>query len=269
MSNGQINLLFVADVFGNPGRSILSELLPKIVEENGIDFVIVNGENAAGGKGITPKTMQQILDAGVHVITGGNHIWDKRDCIEEVTSHTTLVRPANYGPNVPGRGYNIFPVPDKNFKIAVINLMGRVFIEAPLDCPFRKFDEIYKEVREDADIVFVDFHGEATSEKIAFGHYVDGRAAVVVGTHTHVQTSDEHLLKRGTAYITDAGMTGPKDSVIGVQANGIIQRFLTGLPTRHEVASGRNTLNSVFVSIDKVSKKAISISRINSPELNR
>ena len=238
------------------------------MEENGIDFVIVNGENVAGGKGLTPKTMQQVLDSGVNAITGGNHIWDKKDCIEEITSHTTLVRPANYGPGVPGRGYNIFSVPGKNFKIAIINLMGRVFVELPLDCPFRMFDEIYKEVREEADMVFVDFHGEATSEKMAFAHYVDGRATVVVGTHTHVQTADEHIMKRGTAYITDAGMTGSKDSVIGVQANSIIQRFLTGLPVKHEVASGRDTLNSVFVSVNKVTKKAASISRINTPELN-
>ncbi|MBF0273850.1 MAG: TIGR00282 family metallophosphoesterase [Nitrospinae bacterium] len=257
------NLLFVGDIVGKPGRKVLKHKLPEIIERHNVNYVVANCENSAGGKGVTTKTLDEVFNAGVDVVTGGNHFWDKKDQIPEITANPSVIRPANYGPAVLGKGFGIYTIEKFGLSIGVINLMGRVFIEIPLDCPFRKFDAIFDEIKNQCDIILVDFHGEATSEKIAFGRYVDGRATMVFGTHTHVQTADEQVFPKGTAYISDAGMTGPKDSVIGVKVDGILKRFLTGLPIKHEVAEGNNTINAVLVSCKRKTFKVESILRIN------
>lgn len=259
-----LNILFIGDVNGKPGRAAVKALLPGIRKDKQIDFVIANGENAAGGFGITAKTFDELISMGIDVITTGNHIWDKKEVYTLIPAQPRLLRPANMAEENPGRGYNVYECEKngKTHRIGVINLTGRVYLP-PSDDPFKKAVKIANEIRVSTKVIIVDFHAEATSEKVALGHYLDGKVSAVFGTHTHVQTADEKILKEGTAYITDAGMTGPHDSVIGVKKEQIIRRFLTFLPDRFELAEGDNRLNGVVVSVDEETGKSTSIERLN------
>ncbi len=255
-----MKFLIVGDIIGRPGRRCLKKLLPQLREEFEPDVLIANVENSAGGFGLTEKVYRELKELGVDVMTSGNHIWDKKEVFRFIDDTKDLLRPANYPQGVPGRGWNIF---EKNgTKFAVINLMGRIYLDPNLDNPFRVFDSIYSEVFQEANIVIVDFHAETTSEKWAFGLYTDGRASVVYGTHTHVPTADETILPRGTAYTTDVGMTGALYSVIGMKSKEPIERFILGLPRRFEVEDrGDIVLNAILVDINEEGR-AVRIERI-------
>lgn len=257
-----LTVLVVGDVFGEPGRAALLGLLPRLKREHEVDCTIVNVENAAAGFGVTPRIARSFLDGGVDVMTSGNHIWDRKEIIEYIVKENLLLRPANYPVGTPGVGSVV--VKAGPHKVAVLNLMGRVFLPI-IDCPFRKADEEVARLREETPIVVVDMHGEATSEKQAMGWYLDGRVSAVVGTHSHVQTADERILPEGTAYITDLGMTGPVDSVIGVARELAIQRFLSQMPNRFEPAKGPAALHGAVVRIDPESGKALEIRRLRVP----
>ena len=251
-----MRILMIGDIIGRPGRRAIRSLVPEMREEHGIDLVIANAENTAGGFGLTLETAYELLENGVDVLTSGNHVWDQKEIVPHMDEGLPLVRPANY-PDAPGRGYIVHD------GVMVMNLIGRVFM-APLDCPFRTAASILNEVAEDGPrVVLVDFHAEATSEKQAMGWYLDGRVSAVVGTHTHVGTVDTRVLPSGTAYVTDVGMTGPMDSVIGSDSSAVLDRFLTGLPNRLTVASGPVIMNSVLVEVDSESGKALSIDRMD------
>jgi 2',3'-cyclic-nucleotide 2'-phosphodiesterase len=254
-----MKILFIGDVVGSPGRNMVNEYLPKLKKKYNPTFTIVNGENAASGKGITEKIYRGFLQAGAQAVTLGNHTWDKRDIFEFIDEAPHLVRPANFPKDTPGKGYTLLKVND--LLLAVINLQGRTFLP-PIDCPFQKADEIINEVKQHTPYIFVDFHAEATSEKQAMGWYLDGQVSAVVGTHTHVQTADERILPKGTAYITDVGMTGPYDGILGVEKEAVLKRFLTSLPVRFEVTSGREQLNAVLMTFNKQTGKAEDIQRI-------
>lgn len=253
-------LLVVGDVHGRPGRRILKERLSRLRARHDAQFVIVNGENAAGGAGLNREVAAEILAAGVDVITGGNHIWQHRGAYELLDTEPRIVRPLNYPPGVPGRGTVVAASKD-GVAVAVLNLQGRVFMP-DVDDPFRAVRAELEGVRERARVIVVDFHAEATSEKIAMGWFLDGRVSALIGTHTHVQTADERILPKGTAYITDVGMTGPRDGVIGMDRDRILERFLTGLPVRFEVASGPAQLSAVAVDVDEETGRARRIERI-------
>jgi len=257
-----MNILMVGDVYGESGRAALARLLPKIRHEHAIDFCVVNVENAAGGFGITPPMARQFLEQGADVMTSGNHIWDKKEIVEYIAKENLLLRPANYPAGTPGSGF--ITVKAGPHKVAVLNLMGRVFM-TPIDCPFRKADELVPELRKEASVVLVDFHCEATSESQAMGWWLDGRVSAVVGTHRHVQTADERVLPQGTAYITDLGMTGPTDGVIGVDRELILQRFLTQMPARFEPAKGPAALHGVIIVVDPETGRASDIRRLRVP----
>jgi len=245
-----VKLLFVGDVFGQPGRAALLAWLPAYRETQGIDFVIANGENAANGAGITSKLARKLLDGGVDVLTTGNHIWRQREVFGFLAEDERIVRPANYPPGAPGRGLTVRPAADGT-PVAIVNLAGNLYMDTGLS-PFRLVDQLVDEAHAQAATVIVDLHAEATSEKVAMGHYLDGRVTAVVGTHTHVQTSDARVLPGGTAYITDVGMTGPLESVIGVRTDIIVQRFLTEMPQRFEVADdGPVRLDAVLISAEE------------------
>jgi 2',3'-cyclic-nucleotide 2'-phosphodiesterase len=243
-----MRLLFVGDVFGKPGREVLSRWLPDFVGDRGVDFVIVNGENAANGAGITSKIAERMLAGGVDIITTGNHVWRQKEVYGFLASDDRIVRPANYPVGAPGRGLTVRPVASGG-EVAVINLAGELYLNTGLS-PFRIVDRLVDEAQQLADTILVDLHGEATSEKVAMGHYLDGRVTAVVGTHTHVQTSDARVLPGGTAYITDVGMTGPRDSVIGVRTDVILRRFTTELPQQFEVADGPVRLDAVLIDAE-------------------
>lgn len=248
----------IGDVVGQPGRRAVSRLLPGLRQELGLDLVIANGENAAGGYGITPDTAEELLHGGVDILTSGNHIWDQKEIIPQLDEGLPLLRPANY-PAAPGRGYLV------QDGVMVLNLMGRLFMPT-LDCPFRTANRALAEVQEQGEappVVIVDFHAEATSEKQALGWYLDGRVSAVIGTHTHVGTVDARILPKGTAYLTDVGMAGPVNSVIGSDANAVIDRFLTGMPQRAAVAGGPALLNAVMVEVNPETGQALSIQRID------
>jgi 2',3'-cyclic-nucleotide 2'-phosphodiesterase len=255
-----LRIIFIGDIVGSPGRQAVAHVLPKLKEEFSPDLIIANGENAAGGTGITQDVAREIFGNGVDVITLGNHAWAKKDIYPYLDDEPRIVRPANYPNGVPGRGWAICHA-DAGVPVAVVNLCGRVFMDH-LDNPFRAIDQILEKLRNQAGIVLVDFHAEATSEKVAFGWYVDGRVSAVIGTHTHVQTADEQVLPDGTAYITDVGMTGPVDSVIGVKKDIIISRFLTHMPNKFEIADGRTLLSAVMMDIDSDNGRAIAIHRL-------
>ncbi|NLI12671.1 TIGR00282 family metallophosphoesterase [Pelotomaculum propionicicum] len=255
-----MRLLAIGDIVGRSGRRAVKVNLGGLRRELGLDLVIANGENAAGGKGITKEVAQELFASGIDVLTMGNHVWNKKESFEYISRETRIVRPANYPPGVPGSGSGIYVTPGK-VKVGVINLAGRVFLPA-IDCPFRKADEIIARIKEKAQVVIVDFHAEATSEKVAMGWYLDGRVTAVVGTHTHVQTADERVLPGGTAYITDLGMTGPIDSVIGVKKEIIIDKFLTQIPQYFEVATGPFQFNGAVIEINEDTGEAVSIERI-------
>lgn len=255
-----IRLLFIGDIVGKPGRELVRRGLRALVAHHAIDVVIANGENAAAGFGITPDIADDLFEYGVDVLTGGNHSWDKKEIIPYMADHPRLLRPANFPAGAAGGGRVVVHTRG-GVPVAVINAMGRVFMTA-LDDPFRVVLQEIEAVRSEARIVFVDFHAEATSEKVAMGWHLDGHATAVVGTHTHVATADARLLARGTAYITDVGMTGPHDSVIGVERGAIIQRFLTGLPQRFETATENPRLNAVIVTADEATGRAVGIERL-------
>lgn len=252
-----MRVLMVGDVVGRPGREAVTELLPQLRSSLGIDRVVLNGENAAAGRGLTEKTARELLAAGVDVITSGNHIFDVRDFVPALDRDWPVLRPANYPPSAPGRGVcNIGP-------FTVISLMGRTFMPVQTDDPFRTADAILDGLGEDA-IVFVDFHAEATSEKQAIAWYLDGRVAAVVGTHTHVPTADARVLPGGTAMVTDLGMVGVRDSIIGDDVTSVLDRFLTAMPTRLPVADGAEvTFNSVLIEVDDATGRARSIERVD------
>ncbi len=254
-----LRVLLIGDVVGRPGRSALRAHLQPLLKRERVDFVIANAENAAGGFGITEKAGQELFGFGIHVLTSGNHIWDKKEAVPYIEKEDRLLRPSNYPLGVPGNGSIVYPLAN-GVSVAVLNLSGRVFMP-DMDCPFRKADEFLRQVSGRTKIIIVDFHAEATSEKEAMGHYLDGRASAVIGTHTHVQTADEAVLKGGTAYISDVGMTGPTDSIIGVRKEQVIERFLHQVPTRFEVAKGPTVISAVMVEIDVDSGRASSIKR--------
>jgi metallophosphoesterase (TIGR00282 family) len=251
--------LFLGDIIGRPGRRALKKFLPALLEKYSPSLVVANGENAAGGIGITPDICRQLL-AQVDVLTSGNHIWDKKDAVEYLDQEPRLLRPVNYPAPNPGKGVYSFETKE-GFQVAIINLQGRVFME-PIDCPFRAADRELKSLEEKNPITLVDFHAEATSEKQAMGWFLDGRVAAVVGTHTHVTTADEKILPQGTAYITDVGMVGGYESVIGLKREQAIQRFLTSRPQRFEPGKSGLMLSSVYIEVDTKTKKAISIKRV-------
>ena len=259
-----MKVLFLGDIIGKPGRNAIDRNLDVLIGKHDIDMVIANGENAAGGIGISVKTAGSLLNMGIDIITTGNHVFKKREIYNLLDSEDRLLKPANYPPDTPGRGYNIYEVEKLgNLKIAVINLCGRVFVEN-LDCPFRTVDRILEYVSQETSIIIVDMHAEVTSEKVAMGWYLNGRVSAVVGTHTHIQTADERVLPDDwTAYITDVGMVGPRDSVIGVKKENIIERFLTGMPQKFTVAREDVWINGVVIDIDEKTGKASSIKRIN------
>lgn len=264
-SSGLFKVLFIGDVISRSGRNAVESLLPRLKDEYAVDFTIANGENAAGGFGLTKRLAEELSSLGIDVLTSGNHIWDRREVMADLDSMPNVLRPLNYPPGVPGRGWAIYEA--SGARVCVINLAGRVFMPA-LDCPFRTVAGV---LGNDAlagfpeTLTIVDMHAEATSEKVAMGWYLDGKVSAVVGTHTHVQTADERVLPGGTAYITDVGMTGPFDSVIGVDKAAIIQRFLTAIPNRFDSASEDVWLCGVVISLERASGRATAIERIRIP----
>ncbi len=250
-----MKILAVGDVIGKPGRQACAALLPDLREQYQLDLVIINVENAAGGRGVTPSIAEQLLDTGADVLTSGNHVWAFKEIIPYLDSEMPLLRPLNYPPGVPGRGYFA------NDRYMVVNLIGRTFMNT-VDCPFRAMDRLLDDLENRPPVIIIDFHAEATSEKVAMGRYLDGRVSAVLGTHTHVGTIDTRVLPKGTAYVTDIGMVGPMDSIIGDDADLVLQRFLTMLPNRLSVGKGRTMFNAVLVETDDTTGKATSIERI-------
>lgn len=255
-----MKILAVGDIVGSIGLKKLKEVLPMLKKENNIDFVIVNGENVAGGMGITEKDFNAILGAGANVVTLGNHTWAKKDVFSFINNER-LIRPANYPKGVPGNGYGIYNCNNK--KIAVISLMGRTNINILTENPFLEADNIIEKIKNEVDYIVVDFHAEATAEKIAMGHYLDGMINILFGTHTHTQTADEIILPKGTAYITDIGMTGPKNSVIGMDIEASLKRFITTLPERYKLAEGEAIFNGCIFDINENKSRIEKINRIN------
>jgi metallophosphoesterase (TIGR00282 family) len=253
-------ILFVGDVVGRPGRRALRELAPELLDEERPDFLIINSENSAGGFGFNQRSTQSLFDAGADVLTNGNHTWDKAEALDLAEEDSRIVRPENYPPGTPGHGYGVFES-RSGLKVGVLNLLGRVFMNA-CDDPFRIGRRVLEEMRRETPVLFVDFHGEATSEKGAFAWHVDGLASVVVGTHTHVPTADTRILPKGTAFQTDAGMTGGYEGVIGMDKGNSLKRFLTGFPVRFEPATGDLRLDAVCVDVDPKTGRAIAARRI-------
>jgi metallophosphoesterase (TIGR00282 family) len=255
-----LRILFIGDIVGRSGRRAVAEFLPAFVDEREVDFVIANGENAAGGIGITPRIGDELFDLGIDVLTTGNHVWDKREAFDYLGLCERVLRPANYPPGAAGRGAAVYETTGGGV-VGVVNLQGRVFMQE-IDCPFRRGSELLMSLRESTRVLVVDFHAEATSEKLALGWYLSGQASAVVGTHTHVQTADERVLDGFTAYITDVGMTGPSDSVIGIKKELSIARFVTQLPQRFEASSSPSTMCAVLIDVDERTGAAGSIERI-------
>ncbi|HSW38359.1 MAG TPA: TIGR00282 family metallophosphoesterase [Acidobacteriota bacterium] len=258
-----MRILFLGDIFGKPGRRLVHDHLRNLINEHRIDFCLANAENAAAGFGVTPPIAEDLFDCGIDVLTSGNHIWDKRAISPYLSEQPRLLRPHNYPRGVPGSGFFIGDT-DCGVRLAVLNLQGRVFM-APIDCPFTTGSSAIEQIRKQTSIIIVDFHAEATSEKQALGWYLDGRVSAVIGTHTHVMTADERILPKGTAYITDLGMTGPHDSIIGSEQDAALDRFLRQLPNRLEPASGNLRICGVVIEVDETSGRALSIMRLNLP----
>jgi metallophosphoesterase (TIGR00282 family) len=254
-----MKIFFISDIVGRPGRRVLKDHLTSILESRRVDLCVANGENAAAGSGITPALAEELLGLPVDVLTSGNHIWDKKEILEYIPHQPRLVRPANFPPGAPGQGFFVGATRG-GFPYAVISLQGRVFMP-PSDCPFRTMDRLLAELSAEIRVILVDFHAEATAEKQALGWYLDGRVTAVIGTHTHIPTADESILPGGTAYLTDAGMTGPHDSVIGVDKGIIVSKFLNQIPAKFEPASGDVRLNAVEIEVDPVTGRAVSIQR--------
>lgn len=256
-----MKILVLGDVVGDPGRKALREFLPKIKAEGRADFIIVNGENAAGGIGLTPAVAQEMLNYGVDVITSGDHVWKYPEIGEWMDEHPQAIRPINYPEGAPGSGSAIVKSA-QGIKVGVINALGRVFL-ATVDCPFKTVETEIKKLREQTKIILVDIHAEATSEKVALGYFLDGRVSAVVGTHTHIQTADEQILPGGTAYITDLGMVGPYESVLGRDIDSVLRKFLTQMPTRFPVAKNKIRMCGVLIEVDPESGRALRIERVN------
>ena len=248
-------ILAIGDVIGKPGRQALNVFLPQIKQEYGVDLTIVNAENSAHGIGVTPETAEELLKAGADVLTSGNHVWAQKAILPCLDSEMPLIRPLNYPPGIPGKGYIV-----KN-GVLVVNLIGRTFMDN-YDCPFRTMDTLLATLENKPPVIFVDFHAEATSEKVALGRYLDGRVSAVLGTHTHVGTIDARILPKGTAYVTDIGMTGPMDSIIGDDPENVLKRFLTQLPYRLSAGSGKSVVNALLVRVNDITGKATDIERI-------
>jgi metallophosphoesterase (TIGR00282 family) len=255
-----LKILFIGDVIGSPGRQALVRKLDRLIDRHQVDLVVANGENAAAGFGLTPDVARELFEVGVDVLTSGNHIWDKREIYPYLDDQFHLLRTANYPGDAPGRGSGILAT-SAGLKDGVINLEGRIFMN-PLECPFRTADRLISELRRETKVILVDFHAEATSEKMALGHYLDGRVSAVIGTHTHVQTADEQILPGGTAYLTDAGMTGARDSVIGINKEIAVGKFLSQLPARFEVAKKNPVLNGALVEVNPETGLALAIGRV-------
>lgn len=260
LNNETINVLFIGDIVGKSGRNIVKTLLPKLIEKYNSELVIANAENSAGGFGITDKVAEELFSYGIDVITTGNHVWDKKEAIPYIAKESRVLRPLNYPEGVPGTGSIVLRT-KKNNLVGVLNVSGRVFMNI-LDCPFRVTKREIERIKKETNIILIDFHAEATSEKIAFAFYLDGKVSAIVGTHTHVQTADERILPKGTAYITDVGMTGPENSVIGFKEEGIIEKFLTQMPKKYEVSPSPAILSAVSLDIDRLNGLAVKIERI-------
>ncbi len=256
-----MKIMFIGDIVGSPGRMAVSELLPPLISKKKIDFVIANCENVAAGFGVTQKVVEELYKAHINVLTSGNHIWNKKEVLDFIGKSDRLLRPANYPDTTPGSGTTLVTLPTGE-SVGVLNLAGRIFMQ-PIDCPFVAAKNKVAELRKKTNIIIVDIHAEATSEKKALGWYLDGEVSAVLGTHTHVQTADEMILPQGTAYISDAGMTGPFDSVIGIKKEAIIERFLTQMPNRFEVARDDVRMQGVIMNIDSATGKAVSIERVS------
>ncbi|MEK3882215.1 TIGR00282 family metallophosphoesterase [Paenibacillus sp. PL2-23] len=258
-----MNVLFIGDIVGNAGRSALKKTLPALRDKYKPHIIIVNGENAAAGRGITKAIAREFFEWGVHGITMGNHTWDNKDIFEWIDDEPRLVRPANFSPEAPGQGMAVIKANGKS--LAIINLQGRAFLP-PIDCPFRKADELIDQASSSTKAILVDFHAEATSEKIAMGWYLDGRASVVLGTHTHVQTNDDTILPGGTGYLTDVGMVGSKEGVLGMERGAVLHKFLTQLPARFVVDEGNWFLHGLSIEIDEATGKATKLAKIRLTE---
>ncbi len=258
-----MKILFIGDIVGEPGRRAVHTLLPKLREQHGLDFIIANGENSAGGNGITPRIATELFAAGIDVITSGDHLWDQKEVMELLAGEKRFLRPTNYPVGTPGQGSGVFEVrgPRSEVRIAVLNAQGRTFMAA-LENPFSVVPPEIERLRAETKIIFVDMHAEATSEKIAMGRMLDGQVSAVVGTHTHVQTADEQIFPGGTAYLSDAGFTGPQESVLGREIEPVIRRFITNMPQRFEVAKGRVMLHGVVVQVDETTGRAEGIWRV-------
>jgi 2',3'-cyclic-nucleotide 2'-phosphodiesterase len=255
-----MKVIVIGDIVGKPGRKVLTAKLKSLKDQHEAEFVVANAENAAEGAGVVPKVGDEIISAGVDVMTSGNHIFDKKEVIPYIENEPRLLRPANYAPDAPGRGLWLGSTASGT-PVAVINIQGRIFMP-PTECPFRTADRLLAEIGNRAKVIIVDHHAEATSEKLAMGRYLDGRVSVLVGTHTHVQTADEQVLVGGTAYITDLGMTGPYDSIIGVESQLVVTRFLRGMPIRYQTATDNPQLHGVVVEIDERTGKSVGIQRL-------
>ena len=254
-----MKILIVGDVCGRPGRAAFAKYTPELKKKYAVDVVIVNGENSAGGKGITRKSLEALYHGGADIITTGNHVWDKKEVLDIIDAEPFLIRPANYPEGTPGKGWCVYPFKAKN--IGVLNLSGRAFMP-PMDCPFQRVEDVLHEMQQEGDVLILDMHAETTSEKMAMGWYLDGRVQAVVGTHTHIQTADARILPKGTAYITDLGMVGPWNSVLGVKTECILEKFTTCRPVQFDLADGPNVYSAVVVEIDEQTNKAVGIERI-------
>lgn len=262
----RVKILFIGDIVGEPGRRAVQTLLPKLREQHGLDFVIANGENSAGGNGITSRIATELFAAGIDVITSGDHLWDQKEVMELLASEKRFLRPTNYPVGTPGQGSGVFEVKSatskvQGLKVGVLNAQGRTFMPA-LENPFSVVPPEIERLRAETKIIFVDMHAEATSEKIAMGRLLDGKVSAVVGTHTHVQTADEQIFHGGTAYLSDAGFTGPQESILGREIEPVIRRFITNMPQRFEVAKGRVMLHGVVVQLDETTGRAEGIWRV-------
>jgi metallophosphoesterase (TIGR00282 family) len=256
-----MRLLFLGDIVGRPGRRAVQAILPRLIRDERAEFVVANCENAAGGKGVDPDSAEELLDAGVDVLTSGNHIWQHPAIAQYMSENRRLLRPENFPHGVPGSGWTVHGNRRTTARVGVLNLIGRVFM-GPADCPFRAAERVLEELGPQTAVILVDMHGEATSEKVAMGRFLDGKVAAVVGSHTHVQTADEEVLPGGTAYLTDAGMCGPESSVLGVKTEQVLRRFLTQMPTRFEVASGPVLVQGALIDVDPATGRATAIRRV-------
>ncbi len=260
LNSNPVRILFIGDIVGKSGRQTVKALLPKLTEKYNLELVVANGENSAGGFGITNETAEELFSYGIDIITTGNHVWDKKEAVPYIAKEHRILRPINYPDEVPGSGSIVLKTKRNNL-VAVINVSGRIFMNV-LDCPFRVTKKEIERVKKETNVIVIDFHGEATSEKIAFAHYFDGKVSAILGTHTHVQTADEKILPKGTAYITDVGMTGPENSVIGFKKEEVIEKFLTQMPKKFEVAIAPSIFSAIYLEIDNSSGKALKIERI-------